>query len=214
MGRADNLGLATARLRMLVCALVGLVVGVVTGLWVGVVPAVLLGWDAAAALYVGWSILGTRDIDAADTARRALSEDPGRTGLDVLLLAASVASLVGVGLVVIAAGGRTAQNMSAALAVVTVVAGWSLVHTVYTERYARLYYSDTPGGIDFNEPDAPCYRDFAYFAFTIGMTFQVSDTSITAKPIRNTVLRHALLSYLFGAVIIAAAINLLVGLAH
>ncbi len=76
----------------------------------------------------------------------------------------------------------------------------------------RLYYSGPDGGIDFNEDDKPCYADFAYLAFTIGMTYQVSDTDLTTKEIRHTALRHALLSYLFGTVIIAATINLAAGL--
>jgi uncharacterized membrane protein len=89
---------------------------------------------------------------------------------------------------------------------------WAAIHTVFTTRYARLYYRGTSGGIDFNEKEAPRYSDFAYLAFTIGMTYQVSDTDLKTKEIRATALRQALLSYLFGVVIIAAMINLIAGL--
>jgi uncharacterized membrane protein len=68
--------------------------------------------------------------------------------------------------------------------------------------------------VDFNQDDPPRYADFAYLAFTIGMTFQVSDTDLKTTEIRATALRHALLSYLFGSVILAATINLIAGLAH
>jgi len=69
------------------------------------------------------------------------------------------------------------------------------------------------GGIDFKTDDEqPDYRDFAYVAFTVGMTFQISDTDIQTRVIRRTVLRHALLAYLFGAVILAVAINLIANL--
>jgi uncharacterized membrane protein len=68
--------------------------------------------------------------------------------------------------------------------------------------------------VDFNQEDPPRYTDFAYMAFTIGMTFQVSDTQLTTAEVRATALRHALLSYLFGSVILAATINLLAGLAR
>ena len=68
--------------------------------------------------------------------------------------------------------------------------------------------------MDFNEKDRARYSDFAYLAFTIGMTYQVSDTNLSTRQIRATALRHALLSYLFGAIIIAAAINLVAGLAR
>ena len=70
-----------------------------------------------------------------------------------------------------------------------------------------MYYGDPIGGIDFNDEEPPSYRDFAYVAFTIGMTFQVSDTSLTSKPMRRLALRHALLSFVFGAVILALTIN-------
>ena len=74
-------------------------------------------------------------------------------------------------------------------------------------RYGDLYYSDPVGGVTFNEDEAPDYHDFAYLALTIGMTYQVSDTNLTSKPIRRAATRHALLSFLFGAVIVALAIN-------
>jgi len=75
-----------------------------------------------------------------------------------------------------------------------------------------LYYTGPDGGVSFNQSEAPRYADFAYLAFTIGMTFQVSDTDLQTLAIRATVLRHALLSYLFGAVILATTVNLVAGL--
>lgn len=97
------------------------------------------------------------------------------------------------------------------LSVTTVVLSWSAVQTVFTLRYARLYYS-TGGGVDFNEQDAPDYRDFAYLALTIGMTYQVSDTDLTSKTIRRTATRQALVSYLFGTFVLAMTINVVAGL--
>ena len=91
-----------------------------------------------------------------------------------------------------------------------------MVHTVFTLRYADEYYTDPVGGIAFSgkrSPDdvanaePPDYRDFAYVAFTVGMTFQVSDTDVDSPVIRRTVLRHALLSYVFGACILATLVN-------
>jgi uncharacterized membrane protein len=98
------------------------------------------------------------------------------------------------------------------LSVASVVLAWSVVHTVFSLRYAKLYYQGEGGGVDFNEEESPCYTDFAYLALTIGMTFQVSDTNLKTKEIRRTALRHALLSYVFGALIIATTINLIAGL--
>ena len=82
----------------------------------------------------------------------------------------------------------------------------------WRRRYARLYHLGPNGGIDFNQHAPPRYSDFAYLAFTIGMTFQVSDTNLQTAEIRATALRHALLSYLLGAVILATTINLVSGL--
>ena len=104
-----------------------------------------------------------------------------------------------------------AQGLITALAVFTVVVSWAVVHTVFAVRYADLYYR-AGGGVDFNEDAKPDYRDFAYLALTIGMTFQVSDTDLQSKAIRRTAIRHALLSYLFGAVVIAMVINVVAGL--
>jgi uncharacterized membrane protein len=136
--------------------------------------------------------------------------------MDVILLAASVTSLALVFWVVAAGApeGAVSRNVAAILGVSTVMLSWALVHTVFTARYARLYYSSPVGGVDFNENDLPCYTDFAYLALTIGMTYQVSDTNLRDRAIRRTALRHGLLSYLFGAVIIASTINLLAALAR
>jgi len=131
----------------------------------------------------------------------------------VFLLVAAVASLLAVGLVIVTAGGGgLAQGLQVGLGVASVILSWTVVHTVYTLRYARLYYGGSDGGVDFNADDPPRYADFAYLAFTIGMTYQVSDTDLKTKEIRGTALRHALLSYLFGTVIVATTINLVAGL--
>jgi uncharacterized membrane protein len=155
-------------------------------------------------------------LDAERTARQAVAEDPGRAATDVLLLTASVASLVAVGLVIVRAGNSSgaAESLQAGLSLASVVLSWAVVHTVFMLRYASLYYSGPDGGVDFNQDAPPRYTDFAYLAFTIGMTFQVSDTELTTTDVRGTALRHALLSYLFGAVILAATINLIAGLAN
>jgi uncharacterized membrane protein len=134
---------------------VGVVTGAVTAA-VGAAPyAALMGWDAAAAVFVLWVWLSVGQMDSRRTAVHATREDPGRAGTDLLVIV---------------------------------------------------------GGIDFNQDERPSYVDFGYLALTIGMTFQVSDTDLQRPAIRVTALRHALLSYLFGAVILAATINLVAGL--
>jgi hypothetical protein len=107
-----------------------------------------------------------------------------------------------VGLVLVGAGHASGnlKYLQAGFALMSVFVSWTLVHTVLALRYARLYYSGEAGGIDFNESDAPDYGDFAYLSFTIGMTFQVSDTNIESKQIRRTALRHAWRSFPPGTV--------------
>jgi uncharacterized membrane protein len=97
--------------------------------------------------------------------------------------------------------------------VASVVVSWFCVHTLYALTYARHYFEKPRGGIDFNssgEDDQPRFADFAYVAFTIGMSFAVSDTNLTSSTMRATAMGHAMLSYLFGSVVIASVINLIV----
>lgn len=207
---------ASPRVRLVVALAAGVLVGTVLGVLSSEALAALVGWDVTVLVYVGWTWASEWRLDAQATARLAEREDPGRAVMDALLLVASVASLIAVGTVIVRAGSRAAvtEELDIGLAVASVVASWTMVHTVFTARYARLYYTGPDGGIDFNEDDRPQYMDFAYMAFTIGMTYQVSDTDITAKEVRGTALRHALLSYLLGSVTFALAINLVVNLAQ
>jgi uncharacterized membrane protein len=154
-----------------------------------------------------------RDTDAATTRRIATREDSSRAAADIILIAAGVASLLGVGLTLLKASTEigTTQALITAVAVITVVVSWLAVHTVFVLRYAHLYYREG-GGIDFHDNEDPEYADFAYVAFTLGMTFQVSDTDFTSKTIRAAALRHALLSYVFGIAVIAMTINVVASL--
>jgi len=156
---------------------------------------------------------GGRDEFAADRDARHPRRS-SRSSTDLLVICARVASLAAVGVVL--ADASSAKGAGAALlagtAIVGVALSWFLIHTLFMLRYALLYYTGPDGGIDFNQDDPARYIDFAYLAFTVGMTFQVSDTDLKTHPIRATALRHALLSYLFGAVILATTINLVAGL--
>ncbi len=193
--------------------LVGVVVATTVAALHSTVMGLLLGWDTVAVIYTGWLALVLLRRDAEQTAERATVTDPDRVATDVALLTAAVASLVTVGFVLIRAGrGGDAEFLQVGLGVLSVVLSWAMVHTLFTLRYAALYYGEPGGGIDFNGPEPPTYRDFAYLAFTIGMTFQVSDTALQSTVLRRTALRHALLSYLFGTGILATTVNLVASL--
>ena len=205
----------TARTHLLVSLGAAIVAGVVAGVLGAGRAAPLIGWDALAVVFCSWVWLTVWELDAESTAGHAQRENPSRDLTDLLLLGAAVASLVAVGVVLFGAGnsGGNAKYIEAGLALASVFVTWTLVHTVFTLKYARLYYSGEVGGISFNEDDDPQYSDFAYLAFTIGMTSQVSDTNIGSKEIRRTALRHAWISFPLDAVIIATCINLVSGLA-
>ena len=174
----------------------------------------LIGWDVAAALYLVWVWTSVGLFTPAETREFSMREDNSRVSAQLLVLGACVVSLVGVGFDLLKAsesGSSSGDVLLVSAAVATVVLSWATVHTVYTLRYAHEYYARPPvGGIDFKiGPDyEPDYRDFAYVAFGIGMTFQVADTDINDRGIRHTILRHSLLAYLFGAVILAVTINI------
>jgi uncharacterized membrane protein len=205
----------SARTHLLVSFGVAVVAGAVAGVLGAGRATPLFGWDALAVVFCGWVWITVWKLDAKSTAGHANRENPSRDLADLLVLGAAVASVVAVGVVLFGAGNASgnAKYLEAGLALASVFVTWTLVHTVFTLKYARLYYSGEVGGISFNEDDDPQYSDFAYLAFTIGMTFQVSDTNIGTKEIRRTALRHAWISFPLGAVIIATSINLVSGLA-
>ncbi len=200
--------------RVSVALLVGVAVGLVVGFTVGWLWAPALGWVASATIYLCWTWLVIGRFDGEQTSAHATTEDSSRLVAEGLLLAASIASFGAIALILFEAGGtRGALKLwLVALALGTIAVSWLLVTTVFTLRYAHLYYRNDPGGIDFNQEEAPQYTDFAYLAVTIGATFQVSDTNIGSHDIRMAALRHTLLSYVLGVLVLATAINLVAGL--
>ena len=181
-----------------------------------VVASILLGWDVAVVIYLAWTAASVWNLDPADTAQLAKREDPSTPVAELVILLAGTAMLAAVGFALVKAG-QTTGGLKAYLVTIgllSVVLSWAVVHTVFGLRYARAYYSDPVGGIDFNEAEPPNYIDFAYYSFTVGMTFQVADTNITVKAVRRITLHHALLSYLFGAVLVGIVINVVATLLH
>lgn len=208
----------TSGIRTTVMLASGVLAAAVTGLIGQWAYALSVGWAVACAVYIAWVWVTISRMGGSETRRHAAAEDPSKTTSGTLLLVASVASLAALVLLL----GQTknasppGKDLIALLGAASVALSWFFMHTLYTLRYAVLYYNE-PGsgrhGIDFNEDTSPRYLDFAYLAFTVGMTFQVSDTDISSQHIRAAILRHMMLSYLFGAVIIAASVNLIASLA-
>ena len=208
-GRGTN-----ARREVFAAGAFGLVVGVVVGVLVAPDVGALVGYDVAGIVYIAALWMDVRSLSAEETAPLARREDPTRGTADLILVGAALASLAAVGLELAQAGDSSGATevLRIALGLSAIVVSWVLVHTVFMIRYAGMYYGGEEGGIDFNQSDAPTFHDFAYLSFTIGMTYQVSDTNIESPEIRRIALRHAVLSFLFGTGILATSINLVVAL--
>jgi uncharacterized membrane protein len=201
----------TANARQLVSVLTGCVVGAI----VAVIWSVPLGALAAIAVigaaFVISAVIVLWPMDA-DATRRHVGREDFRPAVDELFVVALAIGAVTVIALILILGRSHGQNVAAAIGLAGVFMNWAVLHMMYAARYAHLYYEAPVGGIDFNSDESPAYRDFFYFSYNLGMTYQVSDTSVSSSAIRSVVLRHCLLSYVFGTVILAATINLVAGI--
>ncbi|MFI5623420.1 DUF1345 domain-containing protein [Nocardioides sp. NPDC051685] len=203
---------SAAGVRLAGSLLAGAVAAVAGVLLVDAQIGTLLGVAVTHAVFVasGWVSLWSLDADTTRT--NTQREDFRPTAEELVVVAISLCGLLGI-VMLLVVGDSAQGRVAAAIALVGVFLAWASLHLMYAARYAHLYYSGTAGGIDFNADEAPAYRDFFYFSYNLGMTYQVSDTSVTSSVIRAVVLRHTLLSYVFGAVVLASTINLVAGIA-
>ncbi|MER5205540.1 DUF1345 domain-containing protein [Streptomyces sp. NPDC002825] len=198
--------------RLAVSALFGAATGAVVAALTHTPMGVLAGIAAAETLFVitGWLVLWP--MDATTTHRNVRREEFRPLVEELVVVATSLCGLVGI-VVLLLVGHTDLSHAAAATALCGVFMAWAALHLMYATRYAYLYYALKPGGgIDFNSQAPPKYSDFLYFSFNLGMTYQVSDTSVSSPTVRSVVLRHCLLSYLFGASILATTINLVSGI--
>jgi uncharacterized membrane protein len=200
----------TATRHLLLAVLGGVAAGLAAGFLSDPIAGLLVAWGVAAGVFLVLTWASVWWLDATEAARVASSEDPSWAVRDILLLLIAAASLVAVALVIVPAERTGYGHLS--LGIGCIIASWLVVHTVFALKYARMYYEAPHGGIDFKQEEPPTYRDFAYVAFTVGMTFQVADTDTQNTAMRLTVLRQALISFLFGAIILAVTVNVVAGL--
>lgn len=196
----------------------GLVFAVVTGFAVapalGIAAALLAGWAVFALTLVIWVMLVVWPMDPTRTRTHAGAEDPGRRVGRLIVLIGAVVSLAAVALVLARshAPGEEHKLLLAFIALASVVASWSIIQVDYMLRYARTYYTEPHGGIDFNDEDPPQYSDFVYFSVGLGMTYQVADTDVHTKELRKVIVGQTMLAYLFATVIIGTVVNLVTSL--
>lgn len=204
-------------MRWLVAGLAGYVIFLATpGIW-AMSTRVLAAWDCAlvAALAVPWWVILRADPTLSRSASRG--SDPGTVGLLLISLIASLSSLVFAVNVLDdpdVGASALATHVETLLVVCAVLGGWALLQTGYTLHYARLYYAaaqdERQPGLEFTDAP-PDDLDFAYFAFGVGMAFETSDVSVTTRRMRQVVLAHGLLSFLYNFAILGLMVNLVAG---
>ncbi|WP_323095998.1 DUF1345 domain-containing protein [Intrasporangium sp. YIM S08009] len=207
----------TIRRRLLVAVLVGAVAGLVPlGPAGGPLVHALVGFVVGGLTFAVPLLAHVLGHDAPGTREKVAGRDGDAAWYDVVVIVVGLASLFGVAVLLIATQARGVELvMDGVIGVLAVGVGWLCVHTVYVLRYARLYYAVSDEGrppIDFNTDEDPAFSDFAYFSFNLGMAYQVSDTAVRSSQVRRVVLGHTLLAYLYGTIVIASTINLVVGI--
>lgn len=174
-----------------------------------------MGFDAAAAVFLASLVPLIWSGDADAIRSRADATSANRL---VVLLVTTLLSLV----ILAAIAGelpstRKGDFTSAVQLVATLLLAWAFANSVYSLHYAHEYYTTHPeaggdcGGLEFPETPRPGYTDFAYFAFTLGMTFQTSDVAITSTRMRSVAILHSFAAFAFNIGVIAFTINVLGG---
>jgi len=183
---------------------------------------VLLTWSAFALVVIvmDWILILT--CHPREVRKLAKIEDSSRTLIFVFVIGAALVSLVAIIFLLKGSKGlsHTQITLHVVLSMAAVIISWWLVHTIFTMRYAHLYYSvdaaepkkDPVGGLDYPGNENPDYLDFVYFSFVLGTTFQVSDVEISSRRIRRLALVHGLIAFAFNTAILALSINVVSGL--
>ncbi|KRL04141.1 DUF1345 domain-containing protein [Liquorilactobacillus oeni] len=175
--------------------------------------ALLLGWDAASLILVFLIWFAFFPHSGEKTKKITLNERVRYPVLDFLIILASLVSLIVVILLLTVSKGSPVEI---GFCIFSIFSSWNLIHVLYTVHYAELYYKDNygegEGGVSFNNNELPNFWDFAYLSFTIGMTYQVSDTDFSTTAFRKAALGQALISFLFNTVLIATVINFVASL--
>lgn len=192
------------RTRLIISLIVGLIVAGFTSRWGNWWLSALAGWDGFVVVLITMIWRDFAGHDGDQMARIVKREDMGSFAIDAIVILTSIASIVAVLVIFTSKSGGLAGVI---FGLASIIASWLTVQTLYTLRYAALYYRGDEGGIDFNQKERPRASDFAYLAFTMGMTYQVSDTNLTRHEMRRAALTHALISFVFGVVIIAMTIS-------
>jgi uncharacterized membrane protein len=180
---------------------------------------VMIGWDTFSVCMIIMSWITFFVTTSEQIREQARIQDQSKSIIFMLVLVSAIASFLAVLLLlVVKENGHQSHSWRLIIAIAGMIFSWFLIHTIFTLRYAHIYYGDHPslpdayrGGLSFPDDATPEYIDFAYFSFVLGMTFQVSDVQITSKRFRRLALWHGLLSFGFNTIMIALTINVIAG---
>ena len=177
----------------------------------------LSGWNGALLVLVPFTYLLDEEARCKALRAKYVEEDP--TAPVILLVTVLCALLSVLGIIALLSTARQAPPGDRAahlvLACLTIVNSWALVHTMFTIRYADMFYSvldGDPPPLEFPDTPQPLFWDFAYFAFTIGVACQTADVSTRETHMRRMVTIHALIAFVFNLAILGFAINVSAGL--
>jgi len=180
---------------------------------------VMIGWDTFSLCMIIQSWIAFSITNSQQIRQQSKVQDSSRTIIFLIILISTLASFLAVMLLLIAKEKfKNAESFHLIIAITGMILSWFLIHTIFTLRYAHIFYGDDDenpethaGGLEFPGDENPNYLDFAYFAFVLGMTFQVSDVQITSKRLRRIAIVHGLLSFGYNTIMIALTINLIAG---
>ncbi|MEL0209342.1 MAG: DUF1345 domain-containing protein [Novosphingobium sp.] len=173
--------------------------------------AAALAFDLAAVAFLLSLVPLVRDAEVADLRRHAADNDAPRVLVLAITTIVTMVVLAAIsGELPRASGG---DRMALAKLIGTLALTWLFANAVYALHYAHLFYTSKDGkdarGVDFPGTDTPDYLDFAYFSFTLGMTFQTSDVEITSREVRHIATLHSFAAFVFNIGVIAFTINAL-----
>jgi len=206
--------------RILIAFFIGLVIYFIAFKENSKALAILYAWIGFAFITLAFSWLTILLRHPKQISIVAKEQDTSFWIIFLLVVSAAFISLFGIFLFLQGLPTFSKRGLSThiVLSLIGVVLSWLLIHTLFTIRYAHLYYkaSGDPknpyaGGLEIPGTTTPAFLDFAYFSFVLGMTFQTADVSITGRLIRRLALLHGFLSFVYNTGIIALSINVISG---
>lgn len=207
--------------KLFICILIATIIYfIVTIQHIDWLTHIMISWDTFSLCMIILSWI-TFSITTSEQIRsQARVQDSSRVLIFITVLISTFAGFLAVLLLIISKKDfKNTEALHLTVAIGGMLFAWFLVHTIFTFRYAHIFYGDDEqkpethaGGLEFPNDKKPDYIDFAYFSFVLGMTFQVSDVDVTSKRLRRLSLLHSILSFIFNTVMIALTINIMAGL--